>query len=52
MPDLRVAGLPKRSIVKLGKIFTIHQGLIRQKLGRIPQSTLDDVLNKLRLSLQ
>lgn len=50
--DLRVAGLPKRSIVKLGKIFTIHQGLIRKKLGRIPQSTLDDVLNKLRLSLQ
>ena len=30
--DLRTAGLPKASIVKLGKIFTIHQGLIRKKL--------------------
>lgn len=50
--DLRAAGLPKRSIVKLGKIFTIHQGLIRKKLGCIPQSTLDEVLKKLLLSLQ
>ena len=50
--DLRAAGLPKRSIVKLGKIFTIHQGLIRNKLGCIPQSTLDEVLKKLLLSLQ
>jgi hypothetical protein len=32
--DLRTAGLPKASIIKLGKIFTIHQGLIRKKLGR------------------
>ena len=30
--DLRTTGLPKASIVKLGKIFTIHQGLIRKKL--------------------
>jgi mRNA interferase MazF len=31
--DLKTAGLPKPSIIKLGKIFTIHQGLIRKKLG-------------------
>ena len=50
--ELRAGGLPKRSIVKLGKIFTIHKGLIRKKLGRIPQSTLDEIMKKLFLSLQ
>src|SRR5205814_8368044 len=38
--DLRTAGLPKPSIIKLGKIFTIHQGLIRKKLGHVPDPTL------------
>ncbi len=50
--DLQAAGLPKRSIVKLGKIFTIHQGLTRKKLGRIPQSTLEEILEKLLHSLR
>lgn len=50
--DLRAAGLPKRSIVKLGKIFTIHQGLTRKKLGHISQSTLEKILQKLLASLQ
>src|SRR6266480_4264168 len=50
--DLRTSGLPKRSMVKLGKIFTIHQGLIRKKLGHIPQSTLEKILQKLLQSLQ
>jgi mRNA interferase MazF len=50
--DLQSAGLPKRSIIKLGKIFTIHQGLVRKKLGRIPQSTLEEVLQKLLESLR
>jgi mRNA interferase MazF len=50
--DLRTSGLPKRSLVKLGKIFTIHQGLIRKKLGRIPQSTLERILQKLLQSLK
>ena len=50
--DLQSAGLPRRSIIKLGKIFTIHQGLVRRKLGRIPQSTLEEVLQKLLESLR
>jgi len=50
--DLRAGGLPKRSMVKLGKIFTIHQGLIRKKLGRVLQSTLQEIMQKLRQSLQ
>jgi mRNA interferase MazF len=50
--DLRTAGLPKESIIKLGKIFTIHQGLIRKKLGRVPDSTLESILQKLARSMQ
>jgi mRNA interferase MazF len=50
--DLRTAGLPKASIVKLGKIFTIHQGLIRKKLGRVPDPILKSILQMLARSLQ
>jgi len=45
--ELGAAGLPKPSIIKLGKIFTIHQGLIRKKLGNIGEATLEDVRQKL-----
>ena len=38
--DLESAGLPKASLVKLGKIVTLDQRLIRKKLGRIPEGTL------------
>ena len=50
--DQQAAGLPKASIIKLGKIFTIHQGLIRKKLGRVPDSTLGTILQKLVRSMQ
>jgi mRNA interferase MazF len=50
--DLKTAGLPKASIIKLGKIFTIHQGLIRKKLGRVPDSTLQGILQKLVRSMR
>jgi mRNA interferase MazF len=50
--DLSAGGLPKPSIVKLGKIFTIHRGLIRKKLGRVPSRTLEEILKKLLGSLQ
>jgi len=45
--ELGAAGLPKPSIIKLGKIFTIHQALIRKKLGNIGEATLEDVRQKL-----
>ena len=50
--DLTMAGLPKASIVKLGKIFTIHQGFIRKKLGHVSDPTLQNILHKLLRSMQ
>ena len=50
--DLRTAGLPKASMIKVGKIFTIHQGLIRKKLGHVPDLTLQNILQKLLRSMQ
>ncbi len=54
LPDAELAacGLPKQSIVKLGKIFTIHQGLIRKKLGHLPRRTLEDIRKRLLRSLE
>ena len=33
--DLNTAGLPKPSIIRLGKVVTIDQRLIRRKLGQL-----------------
>jgi mRNA interferase MazF len=49
--DMAVGGLPKRSVVRLAKIFTIHQALIRQKLGQLPEATVKSILQKLKQSL-
>jgi hypothetical protein len=53
VPDAELAacGLPKPSIVKLGKIFTIHEGLIRKRLGHVPQRTLEEIQKKMLESL-
>ena len=50
--EQRTAGLPKTSIIKLGKMFTIHQGLIRKTLGIVPHPTLENILQKLVRSLR
>jgi mRNA interferase MazF len=42
--DLTSAGLPKPSIIKLGKIITINQTLIVKTLGKLSTTTLSDVL--------
>ena len=44
--ELKEAGLPKPSIIKLGKIFTI-QGLIRKKIGHVSDSKRGEILEKL-----
>src|SRR5437773_12025147 len=38
--DQKEAGLPKPSVVRLGKVVTLDQRLIRKKLGRISEATL------------
>ena len=46
--DLEPSGLPKKSLIKLGKIVTIDQRLVRKKLGSLPSSTLARVLEQLQ----
>jgi len=50
--ELKDTGLPKPSIIKLSKIFTIHQGLIRKKLGHVSDPTFQNILHKLLRSMQ
>lgn len=45
---LKSAGLPKVSIVKLGKVAALHHSLIRKQLGEITSSTFIDILNGVR----
>ena len=45
--DQRLAGLPKPSIVKTGKLLTIDQRLIRKVLGRLPEPTLAHLKQRL-----
>lgn len=44
--DLESARLPKASLVKLGKILTLDQRLIRKKLGFLPAATLTRLLDE------
>jgi mRNA interferase MazF len=46
--DLTSAGLPKPSIVKVGKVFTGHKVLIKKRLGRMPDETLKNIIAKLK----
>lgn len=50
--DQKQAGLPKRSLVKVGKIVTLDQRLIRKRLGRISDPTLSLLTLKLHKVLQ
>jgi mRNA interferase MazF len=50
--ELKEAGLPKPSIIKLSKIFTIHQGLIRKKIGHVSDSMRGEILEKLMQSMR
>jgi mRNA interferase MazF len=52
LTELAQWGLPKPSVVKLTKLFSIHQGLIRKPLGRASEISLEIVLRKIQKQFQ
>ena len=46
--EQRACGLPKASLIKLGKIVTVDRRLIRKSLGRLPSPSLRRVLAGVR----
>ena len=45
--DLRAGGLPKPSLVRLGKLFTMSKSLFRKRLGTLPKATMVVVLKQM-----
>jgi len=43
--------LPKRSMVKLAKVFTIHSALIGKRIWAITESKLEEILKAIRASI-
>jgi len=43
--DLHKGGLPKTSLVKLGKIVTIDKRLIRKNIGRLSKETMVNIIS-------
>ncbi len=46
--DMVEEKLPKRSVVKVGKLFTMHRALISDRFGTVKERKLEEVLDKLR----
>ena len=40
--------LPKKSVVRLTKVFTMHSMLIRKKIGSLKPVKMDEVLSRIR----
>ena len=47
--DLVAGGLPKPSLVRLGKLFTMSKSLFRKRLGTLPEATMVAVLEQMEL---
>jgi len=45
--DLLAGGLPKPSLVRLGKLFTISKRLLRRCLGTLPEATMVVILKQM-----
>jgi mRNA interferase MazF len=45
--DLKEGILPKRSLVRLAKIFTMHSGLIVKKAGSLKDQKIQEILDRL-----
>jgi mRNA-degrading endonuclease toxin of MazEF toxin-antitoxin module len=46
--DMVEERLPKRSVVKVGKLFTMHRSLISRRFGTVKEYKLEEILSKLR----
>lgn len=46
--DLAEGSLPKDSVVKLTKLFTMHEALVRKRIGRLQPAKLSECLEGLR----
>jgi mRNA interferase MazF len=46
--DMVEEKLPKRSVIKVGKLFTMHRDLIARRFGTAKEQKLQDILDKLR----
>ncbi len=46
--DFQEGGLPRKSVVKTSKIFTIHSALILKKIGALKRTRLDEILVQVR----
>lgn len=46
--DMVEEKLPKRSIIKVGKLFTVHRDLVARRFGTAKPQKLQNVLDKLR----
>jgi mRNA interferase MazF len=47
--DLGAGGLPKPSLVRLGKLVTISKSLLRERLGTLSEATVVAVLERMEL---
>ena len=50
--ELTAWGLPKPSMVKTAKLFTIHQGLIKKSIGAMPGSSIGGLLERVAAEFQ
>lgn len=46
--EQKSSGLPKPSVIKLGKIITIDKRLIRKRIGYLPQNTTKEIINNIQ----
>jgi len=44
--DQRAAGLPKPSVIKLGKVMTLEKRFVLETMGRLPEENLRKVLRR------
>ena len=51
-PELAAWGLPKPSMVKAAKLFTIHQGLIKKSIGTVPAASIAGLLERVAAEFQ